>query len=168
MRGGYDMSIMQVILSLTLIGVILIVSCSIGEKEDIESTIITIEKAALDRWGKGDPWGYTEICADEVTYFDTSTERRIDGLESLKKYYAPLEGKIHIERYDMIDPKVQIHGNTAVLTFNLIDYIRTPDGSIEQDYWSSTEVYCRINNAWKIIHTHWSKPKINDEIPDPS
>ena len=157
------MSIVQVILSLTLIGVILIVSCSIGEKEDIESTIITIEKAALDRWGKGDPWGYTEISTDEVTYFDTSTELRIDGLEALKKYYAPLEGKIDIERYDMIDAKVQIHGNTAVLTFNLIDYIRTPEGSMEQDYWSSTEVYCRINNAWKIIHTHWSKPKLDDE-----
>ena len=162
------MSTMQIILSLALIGVLLTVSCSKGEKEDTANTIITIEKAALDRWGKGDPRGYIDISADEVTYFDTSTERRIDGLEALKQYYAPLEGKIRIERYDMIDPKVQIHGNTAVLTFNLIDYIRTPQGSIEQDYWSSTEVYCRINDAWKIIHTHWSKPKINDEVPDPS
>ena len=82
------MSIMQIILSLTLIGVLLTVSCSTGEKEDVANTIISIEKAALDRWGKGDPWGYTEISADEITYFDTSTERRIDGLESLKKYYT--------------------------------------------------------------------------------
>lgn len=127
-----------------------------SSNEDIAGQIVSLERTALDRWGKGDPWGFTEISADKVTYFDTGTERRVDGLEALKQLYTPREGKIKIERYDMINPKVQIHGCTAVLTFNLIDHVPTREGSTKEVHWNSTEVYCNIDGKWKIIHTHWS------------
>lgn len=71
----------------------------------VSEKAIASERAALDRWGKGDPWGFTGISADEVTYFDTGTERRLDGIESLKQLYASREGKIKIERYEMLNPK---------------------------------------------------------------
>lgn len=127
--------------------------------QDIARQIVALERAALDRWGKGDPWGFTEISADEVTYFDTGTERRIDGLAALKQLYTPREGKIKIECYDVINPKVQVHGSTAVLTFNLIDHVPTPEGSTKEVHWNSTEVYSNIEGEWKIIHTHWSHTK---------
>jgi hypothetical protein len=64
----------------------------------------------------------------------------------------------------MINPKVQIHSDTAVLTFNLIDFVPTSEGSITEVHWNSTEVYSQINGEWKIIHTHWShtKPKLQE------
>jgi hypothetical protein len=127
-----------------------------SDSEDVAEVIAALERAALDRWGKGDPWGFTEISADEVTYFDTGTEQRVDGLEELKGLYAPREGKIKIERYDILNPRVQVHGNTAVLTFNLIDHVRTTAGLTEEVSWNATEVYCMIDRKWKIIHTHWS------------
>jgi hypothetical protein len=157
--GGNSMSMLGSIFFTGIIGMVFILSCSGERKDDVAEKIIDMERTALDRWGKGDPWGFTEISADEVTYFDTGTERRMDGLESLQELYTPREGKIKIERYEMINPKVQIHGNTAVLTFNLIDYIPTSEGSIREVYWNSTEVFSQINGEWKIIHTHWSKPK---------
>ena len=143
-----------------LFGTVLTTACLEKRETNLTQKIIAMERKALDRWGKGDPWGYTDISAEEVTYFDTSTEKRKDGLEALKRYYKSLEGKIKIDHYEMIDPKVQIHGNTAVLTFNLIDYEPNDDGSFSETYWSSTEVYSRIDGEWKIIHTHWSKPKL--------
>ena len=127
-----------------------------GRKTYTAEQIIAMECAALDRWGKGDPWGFTEISADEVTYFDTGTERRVDGLTALKQLYTPREGKKKIERYDMINPKVQIHGSSAVLTFNLIDHVPAGDGLTKEVLWNSTEVYCKLAGEWKIIHTHWS------------
>jgi ketosteroid isomerase-like protein len=123
--------------------------------------IIATERIALDRWGKGDPWGFIEVSAREVTYFDTGTAQRIDGIESLRQLYASREGKIKIERYEMLNPKVQIHGDTAVLTFNLVDHIRSPEGSLKKTYWNATEVYCRIDGRWRIIHTHWSYTNIS-------
>ncbi len=67
---------------------------------------ISIERAALDRWGNGDPSGFLETYAPEVTYFDTATERRIDGLEAMTEYYRPFRGQINIREYEMIGPKV--------------------------------------------------------------
>jgi hypothetical protein len=42
----------------------------------------------MERWRKGDPWGFTDISAPDVTYFDTGTPRRIsmqypDGINSI-------------------------------------------------------------------------------------
>lgn len=36
----------------------------------IKELIIGLEKAALTRWGKGDPDGFLEISAPDVVYFD--------------------------------------------------------------------------------------------------
>ncbi len=48
--------------------------------DDVETTLIDMEKAALRRWGNGDPSGFLEITAEDVVYFDPYVERRIDGL----------------------------------------------------------------------------------------
>ena len=61
-------------------------------------------------------------------------------------------------RYDMINPVVQVQGNIAVLTFNLVNYGK-PSGSAEETVlarWNATEVYREADGAWRIIHTHWS------------
>jgi hypothetical protein len=42
--------------------------------------VVARERAALDRWVTGDPDGYLDISASEVTYFDPYQEKRTDGL----------------------------------------------------------------------------------------
>ena len=59
---------------------------------DISETIIALEKAALEKWNQGDPGGYLELSAGDVTYFDPSLEQRLDGLDRLREYYRPIEG----------------------------------------------------------------------------
>src|SRR5213594_3782144 len=154
----------------SLPGGLLIVSCFfVGCLQRVESdatqTIIAMEGAALDRWGKGDPQGFFEIMAADQTYFDPMTEKRIDGQAALKRYIAPFTGKIRIERVEMIDPKVQQSGDVAVLTFNLVDHgAQLDDGPKTTAQWNSTEVYQRINGSWKILHSHWSyvKPDVSE------
>lgn len=119
--------------------------------EQIEAELIAMERAALDRWGAGDPSGYLEISAPDVTYFDPFLERRVDGLEALARRYEPLRGTIHIDRYDMISPRVQVYGDAAVLTFNLVSH----SGGIEM-HWNCTEVYAKMREGWRIVQTHWS------------
>ena len=53
-----------------------------------------MERAALDRWGKGDPQGYLNIMADEVTYFDPVQETRVDGIDAMRQMLAPITGRI--------------------------------------------------------------------------
>ena len=119
---------------------------------DPSRTIIDLERTALDRWGKGDPSGFLEICAPDVVYFDPGREMRIDGKEALSEYYESIRGLVSVERYELLNPLVQLIGEAAVLTFNYVSY-----GGSENAYrWNCTEVYRRTGDSWEIIQTHWS------------
>jgi hypothetical protein len=138
-------------------------SCAVGAADDSPESIIALERGALDRWGKGDPKGYYELMAAGETYFDPTTEKRVDGIEPLMAHIAPFDGKIAIEHYEMIDPKVQRDGSIAVLTFNLDDAgARIAGVDKGAQHWNSTEVYERLDGKWRIVHSHWSyvRPEI--------
>ena len=121
-------------------------------QENISATIIAIEKVALEKLNKGNPSGYLEIYADNITYFDPFLEKKFDGLKEIKTFYDSLQGAIYVEKYEMIDPIVQVCGEVAVLSYNLTSYIGS---EIFRE--KCTEVYRKEpNNQWKIIHSHWS------------
>jgi len=127
-----------------------------SDKDSVSVLIIRMEKTALERWNNGDPSGFLEISAEDVVYFDPMTEQRLDGLEKLTELYGKIRGEIHVDKYDMINPKVQSVSDMAVLTFNLISYTG------ETGYkWNCTEVYRLDNDKWKIIQTHWSLTQPN-------
>ncbi len=125
-----------------------------GYEQEVAATILAMERAALDRWGKGDPSGFLEISAPEVVYFDPYQECRMDGIEALTRYYEGIRGQVQIDRDQIINPKVQVVGDAAVLTFNFISF-----SGEEQNRWNCTEVYARRENRWLIIQTHWSYTK---------
>jgi hypothetical protein len=100
--------------------------------------ILAMERAALDRLGRGDPDGLLE-------------PRRADGLEALRAMYAELQGTIFILSDEIVSPNLQRCGDIAVLTFQF-----NSRGSENEMHWNTTEVYRRTNAGWRIIHSHWS------------
>ena len=132
----------------------------------IGADIIATERAALDRWIKLDPQGYLDVYAPDVTYFDPTTDKRVDGREAMQARLAPiknLKNPFTNVRYEMIEPRVQRHGDVAVLTFNVVNFGTMPDRpEAALSRWNATEVYSRIDGKWRIIHSHWSyvKPEI--------
>jgi ketosteroid isomerase-like protein len=119
--------------------------------------LMTLESEAMERWRKGDPWGFTEISASDVTYFDTGTPQRINGLEALKAEYAQREGKIFYDVMDFVDPHLQVCGDLAVLFYRFLSTWLNPAGSVSRRTpWNCSEVYQRMDGQWRIIHTHWS------------
>jgi ketosteroid isomerase-like protein len=129
--------------------------------------IIALERAALDRWGAGDPNGYLEVYADEITYFDPYAEHRLDGIDSMRALYGPFVGKIKVDRYDMIRPRVQRHGDAAVLSYQLVSYGPNAAGEVTATRWNSTAVYAKVNDQWKSVHSHWSHTQAGGMIPAP-
>jgi ketosteroid isomerase-like protein len=137
-------------------------------QDDVAAHIIALEKAALDRWNAADPQGYLDLYTPEMTYFDPSQDARLDGIEAMKTYYAPLFGAQYPftkPRYEMLNPLVQHYGEVAVLSFNLVNYA-TFEGQGEAVIarWNSTEVYRLVEGRWMICHSHWSY--IKSEVPD--
>ena len=118
--------------------------------------ILGLERAALDRWGAGDPGGYLETYDTEISYFDPVAPARVDGVEAMREYYRPWIGKIHIDRYEMLNPVVVVGGDMAVLSYNLVNFTRDGEGEKVLNRWNSTAVYQHRDGAWKIVHSHWS------------
>ena len=119
--------------------------------------IIQLERTALNRWGKGEPAGYSDLYAEDVTYFDPLVPARIDGHNAMIAYYKPWIGQIHVPRYELLTPRVDVSGDMAVLTYNLVNYLQDADGTERTgSCWNCTEVYTLREGSWRIIHSHWS------------
>ncbi len=119
--------------------------------------VMALESAAMARYRRADPFGFTDISAAGVTYFDSQTPRRLDGLDALKAEMARRVGLIRYDAMDFLDPQVQVHGDTVVLFYRFLDTNLQPDGAVgRRTAWNCTEVFTRIDGAWKIVHTHWS------------
>jgi ketosteroid isomerase-like protein len=131
-----------------------------GSADRVLEELVALERGALDRWIRLDPQGYLDLLAPEATYFDPTTESRIDGLKVMQSRLAPMKDMkppFTDPRYEMIGPKVQRLGDVALLTFNLVNYGKLagqPESVLAR--WNSTEAYARIDGRWKIIHSHWS------------
>ena len=95
----------KVLASLLVCALLFVASCKTDDYSP--DKIIGMEKAALDRWGKGDPEGYLEIMDKGLTYFDPFVEKRLDGLDTMREFLKPFTGKIKVDRFDMLNPKVQ-------------------------------------------------------------
>lgn len=119
----------------------------------IAEDVIALERGALDRWCRGDPSGFLEISAAEVRYFDPFQAKRLDGLANLSAYYESLRGQVSAVRWEMIDPRVEVIGSAAVLTFNFVSYGGDEGNRMR---WNCTEVYRRDDAGWRIVQTHWS------------
>ena len=127
------------------------------EYDGVLSELMRLESGAMERWRKGDPWGFIELYAPQVTYFDTGTPQRINGREALVVEYQQREGKIFYEEMDFIEPWLRGWGDMAVLFYRFLSTRLNPDGSVaSRTPWNCTEIYVRTEGSWKIIHNHWS------------
>ena len=126
---------------------------SVQSEKSVQDTIVGQLRAAMARWYRGDPSGYAELFADDVTYFAPVTDGRLEGGRNLRALFAPVAGKINIPRFELLTPKLQLHGDIGVFTYNVDEYAR--DG-VPSARWNATEVYRRVGDQWRIVHGHWS------------
>jgi ketosteroid isomerase-like protein len=128
------------------------------DNQQITETILELERGALERWNRGDVEGCLEIYADNVSYFDPITAKRMDGLADVSDYFRQVwAGKLDIPRYEMLDAQVVTDGSQAVLSYNLVNYVRAQDGTEQEGTrWNSTQVYRRTGQQWRVVHVHWS------------
>jgi hypothetical protein len=77
-----------------------------NDAKSLLEEIVALERAALDRWITLDPQGYLNLFAPEITYFDPTTDARVDGPEALKARLAPIRNmKLPFKnpRYEMLN-----------------------------------------------------------------
>lgn len=117
-----------------------------------EHPVLAAERGALERWCRGDPTGFLELCDPEVGYFEPFRAARIDGLEALTAHYEGLRGKIRARSWEIVAPRVVEVGEVAILTYR---FLSVGEGGGEMR-WQASEVYRTGGGTPRLLHTHWS------------
>lgn len=123
------------------------------EERALAEHIISLEKAALDKWFKGDTSGYEGLWSKRsFTYFDGVVSERIDDHATVSAFLKTVEGKLFAEKYDFRSPRVQFGVDMAVLTYQLF-----ADTSLINMAYNCIEVYQKeADGVWRVIQSTWS------------
>jgi ketosteroid isomerase-like protein len=156
MKGDIKMKNLILLLSIILIFTSCEMKQNIPTQQEVEQTILAKERQWLDSWAEGDPLVFLEYFADDLSYFDDiAVQTRIDSIKEMQNYLNSLIGKIPPHSYEIVDPRVQVYGDVAIVT---LQYHSRIDGEPNPP-WKATDVYHLSNNEWKIVHAHWSLVK---------
>ena len=122
------------------------------EEREQAAYIIGLERAALDRWFKGDVSGYRALWSKKsFTYFDGVNAHRVEDHETIDAFLDTVEGKLFAAHYDFCCPRVQFGKDMAVLTYQL--YAKTT--LLDMQY-NCIEVFQKEAAGWQVIHSTWS------------
>ena len=123
------------------------------EERKLAHHIIGLEKAALEKWFKGDTTGYEQLWSKRsFSYFDGVVEKRVDDHATIAQFLKTIHGKLFADHYDFCYPRVQLGKDMAVLTYQL--FAKTT--LIDMEY-NCIEVYqLEEDGQWRVIHSTWS------------
>ena len=57
---------------------------------------------------------------------------------------------------DMQNSRVQVYGDTAILTYNFAGLRRAADGKVAPSLAKSSRVYVKQNGQWKLVHANFA------------
>ena len=125
-------------------------------QQAIAEQIIARERAAVDAWRRKDKAFYVDLLAEDATYFSAyspylDTDARRNFLPKFEQYAEQFK----YQDFQMHNPRVQIYGDTAVLTYQA-SVSATFNGQSLNYTAKMTAVYVRQGNAWRVVHGHES------------
>lgn len=95
--------------------------------------------------------------ADDYTEFNADYPTRIDGKALSDRLTDALgtDGSKSLAG-DMANPKVQVYGDTAILTYNFVGMRKDKDGKVAPSNAKSTRVYAKMNGKWMLVHANFA------------
>ena len=101
--------------------------------------------------------------AEDYTEFNGSFATRIEGKAMATRLAeAGSTDPGRVVASEMLNPKVQVYGNTAILSYNFAGLRKNKDGEIKPWRAKSTRVYLKQGDAWKMVHGNFAP----DPVPN--
>jgi len=122
----------------------------------VAAQIIAREKASIEAWGRKDKAFFAEGLADDATFFSPmhpylEENPKENFLPKFEKYAEIIK----FNDFQMYNPRVQVYGDTAVLTYNS-SVSMTMAGQPINYTGKVTSVYVKQGNTWRVVHAHES------------
>jgi ketosteroid isomerase-like protein len=125
--------------------------------KDVADEIISITKAQWAAEMKKDSSTAMKNIASDYTEFNFTYPTRLDGKELNQRLAeAQVAASGDLIAAEMANEKVQIYGDTAILTYNFVGAMKEKDGTVQPLLAKSTRVYIRENNNWMLVHANFA------------
>ena len=122
-----------------------------------QDEVLEITRQMLDAMYTADPEVHRRHSAEDMSSFEWYiAPYRIDGLEfHLDLIKAGGNGRP--TRLDMLTPRVQVYGDTAIVNYTLLKTeVIAPEAGAEFSRMNETRVFVRQEGLWKMVHLHKS------------
>ena len=128
----------------------------------VEDEIIAITYAAWKADMEKNSVESNKILADDYTEFNSDFSTRLDGKEVAVKYYDALNlNSAKTIASEMLNPKVQVYGDVAILSYNYAGITQDHDGNTTPVKAKSTRVYVKMNEQWMLVHANFGADPSN-------
>ncbi|MGJ7491521.1 YybH family protein [Variovorax sp. ZT4R33] len=125
----------------------------------VTQEVFELERSLNERWSSGDNRGYLDNYHEDSSYFDPVLDRLLIGREVVVEHIQKLYKNPRSVRSEYLNPHVIASeaGDLAVLSYNLRSYVVDANGAEQLlRAWNATEVYRKIADAWRIVHSNWA------------
>lgn len=152
-------SFSRVAIVVALVAMCAPVPAEAGVEEDVIALTYQHWKADMEK----DVDGVAAILADDYTEFNAQIPTRIDGKKmAIKMTEAVNQGDSEVVLAEMVNPKVQVYGDTAILTYNYVG-MNMVDGEATPFLAKSTRVYVKMDGGWKLVHANFAPVGTGDD-----
>ena len=123
----------------------------------VADQVIAVTKAQWAAEMKNDVATAMKNVADDYTEFNPDYPTRLDGKAmNVRLSEAFNSGSGDTVAAEMANPKVQVYGDVAILTYNYIGAAKNKDGEIESIKAKSTRVYVKQGGQWMLVHANFA------------
>ena len=123
----------------------------------VADQVIAVTKAQWAAEMKNDVAAAMKNVADDYTEFNPDYPTRLDGKAmNVRLSEAFNSGSGDTVAAEMANPKVQVYGDVAILTYNYIGAAKNKDGEIESVKAKSTRVYVKQGGQWMLVHANFA------------
>lgn len=135
-----------------------------SSERTIADEIIRLTKAQWTAEMAKDLQAATRNLAPDYTEFNGDFATRLEGKDlAVKMEDASFKDSGKLLVGEMVNPLVQVYGNTAILTYNYVGLSQDKDGKNTPTRAKSTRVYVRQGNDWMLVHANFAP----DPLPTP-
>lgn len=122
-------------------------------RDEAKTAIFTKIKMANEKWASGDPLGFIECSAPEISWIDDlGAQIPVKGKDSLKTYLNGFVGKIPPHEHELSGFDFQFYDDIAIINYRYQGIVE----SKPMNPWKVTSVYRLIAGDWWSIHENWS------------
>jgi len=119
--------------------------------------VIALTRAHWAAEMKKDAAAWGKNVADDYTVFEGAYPTRIDGKATMQHVVdGNFSGSDTLITAEMANEKVQVYGDTAILSYNYIGAVKNKDGKVSPALAKSTRVYVRQAGQWMLVHANFA------------